>query len=264
MPKVFISHSSKDKQFAASIIELLRSSLNLKANDIRCTSVEGHRLAGGAKTDDTLKVEIKESDVFLGLISHSSIESAYVLFELGARWGANKHLLPLLIPGANNDFLKGPLSGINALDCSSSADLHQVIHDIGTLLGITPESPSAYQKQLESILSVVANADLAPPTKSDLDNIRVSPSSDEYANAEHIIKKHCENEWPDDFNMRAYCIDEQTRALNLLKKGKPKDIPENIFLQVREKCAAEWPGDFNMQKYCEDEQLSAYRKLESD
>lgn len=133
-------------------MDLLRSSLNLPAEAIRCTSVEGHRLAGGAETDRALRKDIHDCEAFVGLISATSIESAYVLFELGARWGAERHLLPLLTPTADAAILRGPLSGLNALRCSSAADLQQMVHEIGGVLKTAVENPAAYQRHIDQIL----------------------------------------------------------------------------------------------------------------
>jgi TIR domain len=154
--RIFISHSSTDRELAALLVDLLRSSLNLPAEAIRCASVEGHRLAGGAETDRALRKDIRDCEGFIGLISATSIESAYVLFELGARWGAERHLLPLLAPTADAAILRGPLSGINALRCSSAADLQQMIHEIAGVLKISVEKPAAYQRHVEQILGLGA------------------------------------------------------------------------------------------------------------
>ena len=46
--RVFISHSSKDKEVASLVVELLRSALNLRSDDIRYTSEAGYGLPAGA------------------------------------------------------------------------------------------------------------------------------------------------------------------------------------------------------------------------
>lgn len=56
--KIFISHSSKDVNIAEAVIDLLRGALNMSANQIRCTSVEGYRLPIGADTSEQLREEI--------------------------------------------------------------------------------------------------------------------------------------------------------------------------------------------------------------
>jgi hypothetical protein len=76
----------------------------------------------------------------------------YVTFELGARWGAQKHLLPILTPGADPSILSGPLSGINALKCDNAAQIHQLINDLGTELAVKIEPASVYQRQIDELL----------------------------------------------------------------------------------------------------------------
>lgn len=152
--KIFLSHSSRDKEVAEALIALLRSALSLKGAEIRCTSVEGHRLAGGADTDDELRREIIEAVVFIGLISEASVESAYVLFELGARWGAGKYLIPLLTHGSEVTLLKGPLSGKNALRCDDLAQVHQLVEEVRRVLSVEAEPAAVYQKQVDQLIEL--------------------------------------------------------------------------------------------------------------
>jgi hypothetical protein len=266
--RIFISHSSTDRELAALLVDLLRSSLNLPAESIRCTSVDGHGLAGGAATDSALRTDIRDCEAFIGLISATSIDSAYVLFELGARWGAERHLLPLLAPTADAAILRGPLLGLNALRCSSAANLQQMIDEIARVLKISADKPATYQRHIERILSrgTVERPRSEPhiplsPEKPHLQ--KVVMEGDEYQGAEAIIEKHCEEKWRDDYSMREYCIDEEEQALAELKSGRPDDIPEEVFRRIREKAAAKWPSEFSMRLYTEQEEFKSYRKLQT-
>jgi len=109
MIKLFISHSSKDQELAEKLTELVKNALRLSSDEIRCTTIDGYRLPGGAKTNEQIKREVRESIAFIGLISTAAADSMYVLFELGTRWGSDKNLLPLLAHGVSPDILKGPL-----------------------------------------------------------------------------------------------------------------------------------------------------------
>jgi hypothetical protein len=71
-----------------------------------------------------------------------------------------------------------------------------------------------------------------------------------------------EREWPEDYSMRNYCTKQQRRALPTLKRGRPQDIPEDVFDEVRSKCAADWPENYEMRQYCEKQQFDSYRELE--
>lgn len=158
--KLFISHSSADAALVKDLAELVRAALRLSADEIRCTSVEGHKLPGGAKTDETLRREVDESEAFIGVISPRSLESMYVTFELGARWGAGKHLLPVLTPGVSLDALPGPLSGINALRCDERGDLHKLVEDLSNELSLEVEKPTAYLRHVTSVLRITQEEDI--------------------------------------------------------------------------------------------------------
>ncbi|MCK4664720.1 MAG: TIR domain-containing protein [Bacteroidales bacterium] len=256
--KIFISHSHKDIEIAKVLIELLRVSLNLKVDDIRCTSVDGHRLPAGISTDEQLKLEIHDSEVLIGLISPSSISSYYVLFELGARWGVNKPLIPLLTNKKGADLLKGPLQGINALNTNSEAQLFQLITDLGKLLDISPEAPNSYQSYITK-LSKLSMADKVSTNSNNQNNIIKNVS--EYSDSDEKIKKHCKDYWPDDYSMQVSCINEQKEAVKILKKSKPDDISEDDFILIRKKAAEDWSDDFTMRVSQEKEQFEAIRKL---
>jgi hypothetical protein len=149
---VFISHSSRDEPVAVRLIALIRTAVNLPADKIRCTSVDGYRLPAGISTNDRIRKEVHDSKAFIALITPNSLPSAYVLFELGARWGAEKPLIPLLASGAETRHLKEPLSAFNALTCSNAAQLHQFVHDLGEILGVSLDSAAAYQDYIQALV----------------------------------------------------------------------------------------------------------------
>lgn len=149
---IFISHSSKDVKVVDALTDLLRAALNLPDNRIRCTIIDGCRLPVGASTDEQLRREVRDARVFIAVISKASIESAYVLFELGARWGSQLQLSPVVVTEADRSYLRGPLNGLNALSCDSPAQLHQFIGDVGQSLRVAPQQPAAYQKHIDLLV----------------------------------------------------------------------------------------------------------------
>lgn len=149
---IFISHSARDKAVAEALINLLKASLNIPADRIRCTSVDGYRLPIGATTDEQLRQEIYEAKFFLGLITPTSLQSTYVLFELGARWGAGLHLAPLLASGATAAALRAPLSGLNSISCEEPAQIYQLLRETASILEMQLDDPSSYQKHIETLV----------------------------------------------------------------------------------------------------------------
>ena len=164
---IFISHSSKDASLAESLIDLLKAALGLFANQIRCSSVDGYRLPFGVNTESKLREEVNAVKVVIGLITRSSLNSDYVMFELGARWGSGLFLAPLLA-GVNANELSGPLSLLNALSAENEAHLHQLVGDISLLVGLPVQNPASYVrhvtrvKQLAESLTTAVNGRSAP------------------------------------------------------------------------------------------------------
>ncbi len=151
--RMFISHSSKDRNEASKLIDLLRSALNLSAKEIRCSSVDGYRLPAGASVADQLRMEV-HADVFVGFLSDQALGSPWVVFELGARWGSDRLLIPLLTRGTQASDLKdllGPIEKLHALSASRASQLHQFIAEIGRRLAIKPEDASVYQEKIDAI-----------------------------------------------------------------------------------------------------------------
>ncbi len=161
--RVFISHSDDDVEIAKPLITLLRSALNLRSNDIRCSSVDGYRLPAGASSDEVLRREVHDAELLVGLITPNSITSVYVLFELGARWGAGKPMYPLLAAGATWEHLEGPLSGINALDCSNASQVIQFVENAAEALGTNGGSASAY---VDSVFELVKSSSGDEPVEA--------------------------------------------------------------------------------------------------
>lgn len=149
---VFISHSSFDTKFVEKLVELLRSSFNISAKRIRCSSVDGYRLSVGSNTDEQLRKEVHDAKIFIGVITPYSMKSAYVLFELGARWGAKKKMFPILACGADPSILGGPLKTINSLNCDNVAQIHQLIDEISKVLQIQNESAASYQIKVDQLI----------------------------------------------------------------------------------------------------------------
>ena len=90
----------------------------LRADQIRCSSVEGYGLPGGVSTEEQLREDVNRTKVVVALITPNSLLSLYVMFELGARWGAKLPLVPLLA-GVEPNELKEPLAA-----CGKSLDSH--------------------------------------------------------------------------------------------------------------------------------------------
>ena len=76
-----------------------------------------------------------------------------------------------------------------------------------------------------------------------------------------IIKEHCEKKWPTDFQMQAYCVKQQSEAVQNLAKGKPSDISKSRWNQIFSECWSKWTNDFQMMNYCTEQQIKGLRQI---
>lgn len=182
--EIFISHNSRDVDVAEALIELIRAALDVPHGKMRCTSVDGYRLPAGAATESQLRQEVHNSRCFVALLTPSSVQSSYVLFELGARWGAGLNCLPLLAKGLTAQALESPLSSLNALSCTSESQLHQLLEDIGSHIGRTPGSAATYAKHLQQVRSF-QNGDFT--SQHDFTGKNTPPSNHLGAGAQELL-----------------------------------------------------------------------------
>jgi TIR domain len=172
---VFISHSSKDADLARVVVDLLTAGLGLLADQIRCSSVDGHRLPIGVNTESKLREEVNAAPVVIGLVTPNSLSSHYVMFELGARWGAEMFIAPLLA-GVKTNELSGPLSLLNALSASNEAQLHQLLDNVSTRLNLPLQNTASYLRHLLAVKTLVDSSFAPDLTGSRLKKKEGSPS----------------------------------------------------------------------------------------
>jgi hypothetical protein len=232
----------------------VRKAFNISSERIRCTSVPGYKLKAGANTDDQIKKEIFASKAFIGLLTRESFNSTYVLFELGARWGANLPLIPLICDKAGTALLNGPIKNINALSAVDSSDMLQFLHDLGETLELEPENPSGYISDIERLNKLIIGNEIT------YEKVNIY-EGDDFAEAEKVIKIQSEIQWPEDYEMRLHFIESQQSAIKKLKRGKPDDLTDQEFQRIRIRAKNDWPLDFEMRLHTEETQIDSLRKL---
>lgn len=129
---IFISHAHADEDLARAIVEVITKAFTISDDAIRCTSVPGYKLPAGVHTASKLRNEIEKTEFVLGVITPRSIESKYVLLELGAAWGLGKRTLPLVARGIKSSGIPGPLGELHWIDLTASQECHQLIDDLSS------------------------------------------------------------------------------------------------------------------------------------
>ncbi|MDP2311719.1 MAG: TIR domain-containing protein [Pseudomonadota bacterium] len=142
----FVSHSAADEHLAGAVVEFLRACIDFPDHVIRCTSVPGYKLETGTSTSATLRAEVRAAKCAIGLITTSSVQASWVLFELGARWGRELHVAPILHPDAQFDMLPGPLKETHAVKLNDEPGMLQLVEELSLKLGYPKRSPTLYPR----------------------------------------------------------------------------------------------------------------------
>ncbi len=100
----------------------------------------------------------------------------------------------------------------------------------------------------------------------DVQALDAENTQDLWGNVESQLQHHCENEWPNDYNMQRFCINQQRQAVDALKMRNPYStgVPVQVLWGIRTKCRHDWTNDYNMRDFCEKQQFGAYHEIHGD
>lgn len=102
--KVFISHSSKDKDIMKNFTNLILGlGIGIEANDVFCTSIEDMTMRNGDDIRQHIKENILSADYSFLMLSKNYQSSEICLNEMGAVWAANNNVRYYLLPDADFD-----------------------------------------------------------------------------------------------------------------------------------------------------------------
>jgi hypothetical protein len=93
-------------------VDLLHVGLNLKQEDIFCTSLEGMGIPRGSNFVEFIHKQFKSSDFVIMVITPKYYESVFCLCELGATWITGRDAMPFLVPPLEFEDLKAVLAGV--------------------------------------------------------------------------------------------------------------------------------------------------------
>lgn len=177
--RIFISHSAADEALASALVDCILSAMIVDDAELRCTSVPGHKLPVGSDFAATLLEDIGDSSVVIGLITKNALSSSWVLFELGATWGAKKNLKPLVTDEVDLKALPGAVSGRHVARISSKGDLNQFLEEVAETVGAKRRAAAKSLKPMEQLISVHAEhvkAATAPPGKGRIETKSKEPT----------------------------------------------------------------------------------------
>lgn len=130
--KVFISHSSKDKEYVTALIELLEG-IGLTEEDIFCSSIPEYGIPLNCNIYDYLANEFQTNNlIVLYILSDHYYDSAACLNEMGAAWVLKKTYTSILLPEFNYQEIEGAIDPCK-IGIKLDADQEELKYRLGEL-----------------------------------------------------------------------------------------------------------------------------------
>lgn len=155
MAKVFISHSSADKEIVDLFKDIiLNAGLGILDNDIAYTSAPETGVPTGGNIPQYIKENIADSDFVFFMISDNYRKSEVCLNEMGAAWALDKNVQPLLLHNVSFKSV-GWLYGMNLCAKINDADrLDELRDEISTKHTTYPKTAVWNKKKTEFLAEI--------------------------------------------------------------------------------------------------------------
>ena len=134
--RVYVSHSIQDMVFARKIRNLLAHRANAEV-------FISDDLSAGEKWESKLRRELAASDVVVAILSPASVDSSWVLLEIGAAWALEKPIIPVITRRDVLNAIPVSLEGSKVIELTgveSAEDAGRFLEEFEERLGATPVS----------------------------------------------------------------------------------------------------------------------------
>lgn len=113
--RIFFSYAAADQADAQRLLNAFSKQPNIQVFTTQT-------LSAGENWMPKLQQALSECDLFVVLLSPNSLDSNWVLSEIGAAWGLNKPIIPVVTQPELQDKLPLVLRGISSINFKDFAD----------------------------------------------------------------------------------------------------------------------------------------------
>lgn len=153
---IFISHSSKDKDFVERFVDnILQLGIGIQSNDIFCSSIEEIGIRNGEDIRRHIHENIRDVDYAFLLISPNYKASEICLNEMGAVWAYDNNVRLYLLPGIDFKEIGWLCDTRKAETLANSITLDALQKELIKYFNL-PDKEKAWSRQRESFLAYVS------------------------------------------------------------------------------------------------------------
>lgn len=182
-PMVFISHSSKDKEFAESLVTLLED-MGLDSSNLFCSSVDGYGIGIGKDIFDTLLNLFSEHNLFVIFIqSPRYYKSAVSLNEMGAAWVLKTDSCSFLTSDMEFKKMEGVVNdskiSIKVNEDSTPARLTELKDKLTVFLGLPQVNNIKWERKRQDFINKVTSIEYEKDIVEEKEKDTIEFSNDE-------------------------------------------------------------------------------------
>lgn len=154
MSKLFISHSSEDKDKIKPLIDLIEN-IGVPHNRIFFSSHPAYGVDLGQNIFERLKTELEDNVFALFILSESFYKSPVCLCEMGAVWIKSNKQIPILIPPFGFKDVQGVFQNSLGFKINDKDQLNSFKGVLETHFGLTPIHISRWEEKRDEYLSKI-------------------------------------------------------------------------------------------------------------
>lgn len=183
-PKIFISHSSNDKDYVSEIVDLL-DYFGLTQTQVFCSSLPGYDITINKNIFDFLLEQFEEFNLHIIFIhSHNYYLSPISLNEMGAAWALKNNYTSFLLPGFGFNEMRGVVNSSNIaikLDNDETEvkdKLNQLYDMVVGEFGLIKKADINWEQKRNSFLQKIIRINQDRASKTSVQDIKPSISAE--------------------------------------------------------------------------------------
>ena len=179
IPKIFISHSSKDKAYVTQIVTLL-DGMGLNQTQVFCSSLPGYGIPIDTNIFDFLRNQFLEYNLHVIFVhSDNYYMSPISLNEMGAAWALKSTVTSILLPGFGFEKMTGVVNNqaiaikLDGQKLELQDKLNQLYDKIISEFGLVRKADIIWQQKRDAFIKDIQQAKSEASEK-----LKLSPEAD--------------------------------------------------------------------------------------
>jgi hypothetical protein len=162
--RLFVSHAHSDREIAVALVKVIEAAM-VPRERLLCTSHPDpkYREPEGVDVGKYLRDHLTQASCVLGVVTPSSRESPWCLFELGGAWALATRTYCVLAGGVSQESLPAALKGTEAAQLTEPEEIRRVLANLRQALVWDERINGSAAKEIDDLVNLVRAWRWPPP-----------------------------------------------------------------------------------------------------